>query len=137
MGKNVTWLLPGVPKSVPLARKLVRELLAGHPQAAETAALTVSELVTNAIVHSASGDGGLVAVAVQPDGPAGVRVGVRDDNGEGVGPHPGCADLWDERGRGLALVTALTDGWSTVRAGKYRWIWCRICWDGDGEHPRQ
>lgn len=132
MDENVTWaVLPGAPRCVPLARKLVREALASNPEAAEIAALAVSELVTNAIQHSSSGRGGLVAVVVQRDGPSKLCIGVRDDNGKGANePSTGRPDVWDETGRGLALVSAITCGWWTARVGKYRWTWCRIRLDG-------
>ena len=70
-------VLPGVPESVREARALVRRQL-GAGDAAEAAALVVSELATNAICYTRSGlPGGTFAVSVQQV-PGGVVIRVRD-----------------------------------------------------------
>lgn len=129
MDESVTWaVLPGAPRCVPLVRQLVREALAKYPEAAEVGALAVSELFTNAIQHTSSGRGGLVAVVLQADGPE-MCIGVRDDGTDAQAPATARPDVWDETGRGLALVSAITSGWSTARVGRHRWTWCRIPMD--------
>lgn len=60
----VTATLPGTPASVPVARRLVREVLVGCPRSGDLM-LTVTELATNAINHSASGQGGSFTVRVR------------------------------------------------------------------------
>ena len=86
------------------------------------AELLASELVANAAEHS----GGPVGLALrrhaQPDGQRGITCEVTDTS-PGM-PRPGRARPDDERGRGLAIVTALADA-SGVRAeadGKTTWF---------------
>jgi hypothetical protein len=54
---------PGTPESVGRVRHQVAEALAGIP-CAQDAVYALSEVATNAVVHSRSGDGGEFAVAV-------------------------------------------------------------------------
>lgn len=93
----------GLPESVAVARTWVAGFLPGSP-ALDDAALLTSELVTNAILHSASGlPGGQVMVSVRA-GEGMVRVDVTD---QGAVPP----DLTAPRGlgQGLAIVTVLAD----------------------------
>jgi len=122
-------VLPGTPESVRAARRMVHQLLGdGHP-AAETVQLVVSELVTNAIVHSRSGaPGGTVTVALCP-GPGGVLVQVRDDGGPSEPRLTGVAadtENGAEQGYGLLLVDVLADRWGTISSPDGRITWCRI-----------
>ena len=84
---------------------------------ADTVALLVSEVATNALVH---GDG-LVRVRVRPTAD-GLRVEVQD--GSRVLPSRRRATPMDEGGRGIALVDALSSGWGaeTVDGGKTVWF---------------
>ncbi|BCJ46374.1 hypothetical protein GCM10010168_60130 [Actinoplanes ianthinogenes] len=91
------------------ARRAVVAVLTGwgfHDQDwLETAAVVVSELVTNAVRHG----GGCLALAVEAhEG----RVVVSVADGSAVVPRRRDPD--DEGGRGLALIEALADRW-TVR----------------------
>ena len=119
-------VLPGRPESAGLARALARSVLGDDHPALETVQLVVSELVTNAILHSQSGaDGGTVLLALCP-APAGVLVQVRDNGGpwrplELVKPGPEA-----EHGYGLVLVDALADSWGTLASTQGRVTWCRI-----------
>ena len=119
-------VLPGTPESAGLARALAREVLGDSHPALETVLLVVSELVTNAIIHSQSGaDGGTVLLALCP-GPAGVLIQVRDNGGpwrplELV--QPGIAA---EHGYGLLLVDALAESWGSLASTQGRVTWCRI-----------
>jgi serine/threonine-protein kinase RsbW len=122
----------GTPASVPEARRFVAELLAGCA-AREVLMTCVSELSANAIVHTASGDGGefIVEVACPRDGVA--RVAVTDDGGPSVPAAgtlaaPGALDLAAEGGRGLALVAACTSRWGWVEAYPGRTVWAEACW---------
>jgi anti-sigma regulatory factor (Ser/Thr protein kinase) len=122
-------VLPGTPESAAAARSMTRQLLGeGHP-AAETVQLLVSELVTNAIVHSNSGaPGGTVTLALCP-GRDGILVQVRDDGGpsepclSGVAAEDGAGA---EHGYGLLLVDALAERWGTISSPDGRITWCRI-----------
>lgn len=122
-------VLPGTPESVRAARRMVRQVLGDEHPAAETVQLVVSELVTNAIVHSKSGaPGGTVTVALCP-GPGGLLVQVRDDGGPSeprlasaaADPRNGA-----EHGYGLLLVDALADRWGSISSPDSRVTWCRI-----------
>ena len=87
----------GAPASVPEARRFVGELLAGCP-AREVLMTCVSELTANAIVHTASGGGGvfIVEVACPRDGLA--RVAVTDEGAPSV-PAAGKLDPAPALGR--------------------------------------
>jgi anti-sigma regulatory factor (Ser/Thr protein kinase) len=92
---------------------VVTSLGAGHP-CAGVLQLIVSELVTNAIVHSRSGrDGGIVTVAITGDASR-VRVEVTDEGGTEL-PRLRAVDFGAESGRGLHLVDALATAWSCGR----------------------
>jgi anti-sigma regulatory factor (Ser/Thr protein kinase) len=117
-------VLPGVASSVGRARELVRSCLPPG-QAAEYAELCTSELVTNAVTHSASGlPGGTFTVIVEP-GPAGVVITVIDD-GSASAPVVTSRQGGAEHGRGLLLVAALAAEWGTERLGGGRVTWCRL-----------
>lgn len=104
------------------ARTITSRALSGLP-AADTATLVVSELVANAILHSASGDAGgrvqLDVVAWQGR----ALVAVTDEGGP---ERPHVPDDQDEHGRGLELVGALADRWGfeiTHGGGRRAWAW--------------
>jgi anti-sigma regulatory factor (Ser/Thr protein kinase) len=76
--------------------------------------LIVSELVTNSIVHSRSGQAdGVVTVALTGDGRR-ARVEVTDDGGPEL-PRLRAVDFGAESGRGLQLVDALAAVWGCGR----------------------
>ncbi|MFG2603997.1 ATP-binding protein [Streptomyces sp. NPDC048514] len=120
------------PAEVGRARRWARSRLAGSGIAAdeplaENLILLVSELVTNAVVHT-----GRPAVlrlslpdpATRTAPSATVRVEVADTCSRA--PVPRCAGGDATGGRGLALVDCLADrwGWSPEGAGKS--IWCEL-----------
>ncbi|WP_053708431.1 ATP-binding protein [Streptomyces sp. NRRL B-3648] len=120
------------PAEVGRARRWARSRLAGSgitadEPLAETLILLVSELVTNAVVHT----GRPAVLRLCLPGPAAeecasatVRVEVAD--GSSRAPVPRCAGSEATGGRGLALVDCLADrwGWSPDGAGKS--IWCEL-----------
>jgi anti-sigma regulatory factor (Ser/Thr protein kinase) len=128
----------GTPASVPEARRFVAELLAGCP-AREVLMTCVSELSANAIVHSASGNGGvfIVEVACPQDGTA--RVSVTDEGSPSVPvARPlGAVDPAAEGGRGLALVAACTSRWGWAEAYPGRTVWAEACWPVGVPSPGQ
>jgi anti-sigma regulatory factor (Ser/Thr protein kinase) len=112
-GIGCTRVFAGCPESVSAARLWVAGFFP-DPATAADAALMTSELVTNAIQHSASGlPGGQVTVSVQA-GDGVVRVDVTDQ---------GAMPAWRPAhglGQGLAIVAALAD--ATGADGCDRWF---------------
>lgn len=110
---------PGVDRSPALARRFVREVLGANP-AADTVELCVSELVTNAVRHSASGDGGRVTVAEDGDV---IRCEVTDDGGTPSTPRVR-DDLSAEHGRGLIIIDAVCTRWGVTPGPASVTVWC-------------
>jgi anti-sigma regulatory factor (Ser/Thr protein kinase) len=125
----------GTPASVPEARRFAGELLAGCP-AREVLLMCVSELCTNAIAHSASGNGGVFIVEVNCPRDGVARVAVTDEGGPSV-PAPRALDLMAEGGRGLALVAACTSRWGHADAHPGRTVWAEASWPVPVPSPGQ
>lgn len=117
--------LPGVPGSVGQARAFVRGQL-DDGTGGVVGELAVSELATNAITHTKSGEpGGTFTVTVRPV-VGGSEVAVFDAGGLGA---PAVAEPGGdaEHGRGLAIVAALASSWGTAPAEDGgRVTWCQI-----------
>lgn len=79
----------------------------------DTAQLLVSELFTNAVLHTNSSRVGCVLHA----GGSRLRVEVRDDGSGTDMPLPCWATPEDEHGRGLLLVDTFAEEWGVDRAG--------------------
>ncbi|WAL95550.1 ATP-binding protein [Streptomyces sp. Je 1-369] len=97
-------------RSVGLARRRAARLVTewGHAALAGDAALVVSELMTNALLHGSRHDRLIrVRIALSADA---LRVEVTDPRGERL-PEPRTAEGEDQFGRGLLLVGALSDRW--------------------------
>ena len=112
-----TWDLPADPAIVANARRQVATQLAGWglDDAAFITGLIVSELVTNAIRHAES--------------PIQLRL-IRDrtlicevSDGSSTAPHLRRARAFDEGGRGLLLVSQLTQRWGTRQTPHGKTIW--------------
>ncbi|MBY8865953.1 ATP-binding protein [Streptomyces sennicomposti] len=117
------------PAEVGRARRWARSRLAGSGIAAdeplaETLVLLVSELVTNAVVHTGCPAVLRLCLPGTAAEAATVRLEVADASTRA--PVPRCADDDATGGRGLALVDGLADrwGWSAEGAGKR--IWCEL-----------
>ncbi|MEV7235711.1 ATP-binding protein [Streptomyces sp. NPDC051020] len=108
-------------------RCALREFLRHRWQedSAEVAELLLSELVTNALVHT--DHGALVTVKVTP---ATLRVEVRDFV---TGLTMSCVPNADDatHGRGLVLVHALADAWEVTAHALGKVVWFEL----DGEKP--
>ncbi|MGC5012855.1 ATP-binding protein [Streptosporangium sp. DT93] len=120
--------LPGVAESVGAARRYVRCVLEGSGgRDTCDAELVVSELVANAVRHSASGrPGGTVAIAVADRGDT-VWIAVTDE-GSPTGPPlvPAEPDEDAEGGRGLWLVHRVALSWGCHEDEAGRVVWCRL-----------
>ncbi|MEU3791953.1 ATP-binding protein [Streptomyces fructofermentans] len=124
------------PAEVGRARRWARSRLAGSgiqadEPLAETLILLVSELVTNAVVHTGRPAvlrltlPVLVAGVRHPgESVATVRMEVVD--GSARPPRPRCADGDETNGRGLALVDGLADRWGWTSEGAGKRIWCEV-----------
>ncbi|MFI8826795.1 ATP-binding protein [Streptomyces sp. NPDC053431] len=126
--------LPHTTAAVPLARALVRSALIeieGAERAAadsETAELLTAELVANAVEHTA-GDGPIELVVELLPAFGGCQIEVHDGRraapGELIGRGPGApVDPWQEHGRGLFLIRALSSdcGHRPTAQGKAVWF---------------
>jgi len=114
------------------ARRVVAAALPKPEQddARDLATLLVSELVTNSIVHAASG----VELEVEVDGDT-VTVRVRDaDTGPLVMRAGGGSEL-DEGGRGLLLVDRLAQAWGTEHHAGRKTVWFRLTGDTAASEP--
>jgi anti-sigma regulatory factor (Ser/Thr protein kinase) len=131
--------LPAVPYVVPEARRQVRAAIRyWHlPVDSEVAALLVSELVTNAVLHdgvrsAVGGDEDTITLTiVSAEGE--LRVDVYDSspdlpvlNGDGIPPAEA------EHGRGLVLVDSLSTDWGSYCAGTGKGVYFTL-----GSHARK
>jgi anti-sigma regulatory factor (Ser/Thr protein kinase) len=113
---------PGSPAQ---ARRLTRTRLTGWSvceDTCDTAALVVSELVTNAIMHTASE----VVVCELHDRDDVVRIAVRDEGCAPGAPHPSPRRPEEEHGRGLLLVDALSHSWGAQEHGPGLMVWAEL-----------
>ncbi|MFD8529657.1 ATP-binding protein [Streptosporangium canum] len=124
---------PGVPQSAGEARRWVVELLAGHAagEFMETLELLVSEVVTNAIVHSDSRKpGGLVTVCVGLGADL-IHIEVIDDGSAVSVPAMRKADDDSLNGRGLGWVDLLADTWGSSHDDEIGGaVWFQLTCDG-------
>ncbi|GGJ26184.1 ATPase [Streptomyces brasiliensis] len=121
---------PGSPAQ---ARRLTRARLTGWSVCADTcdtAVLVVSELVTNAIVHTASSR----VVCELHDHDDTVRIAVRDEGCAPGEPHPSAQQPEEEHGRGLLLVDALCQAWGAQEHGPGLLVWADLPRESDAGH---
>lgn len=119
--------LPHTVAAVPVARALVRTALAEleHAADSDTAELLTAELVANAVEHTA-GNGPIELVVELL--PTGCQVEVHDPDpappGDLTHPHRAEPDPWQEHGRGLLLIRALSSscGHRPTESGKAVWF---------------
>lgn len=116
---------PGHRDQVSQARRFIAEALGPVPVLDE-ATLLVSELCTNALLHTASGNGGTFEVSILPRETS-VRVEVHD-NGSHRLPVPGPPDDSAEAGRGLELVAAIADSWGHLGDEHGRSVFFELYW---------
>jgi anti-sigma regulatory factor (Ser/Thr protein kinase) len=128
---------PGDPDQVRAARRWIADLLPDCGPLADVL-LVVSELCTNAVMHTRSGEpGGRFSVVVEWTGES-ARV-VIEDQGSPKAPaidmRTGDATGAHESGRGLRLVDELADDWGTASRPGRRWVWADVQWRAGGGPP--
>ncbi|MEU2926841.1 ATP-binding protein [Streptomyces sp. NPDC007251] len=119
--------LPARPAAVGTARRVVRDLLTAWdvPEGARDDALLVtSELVTNALVHTA---GTRIACRLRRMADR-LRIEVEDQAGGPVLPAARCPGPEDQHGRGLFLVDTLSRDWGVTPVGGRpgRVVWAEL-----------
>ncbi|MEU1543269.1 ATP-binding protein [Actinacidiphila glaucinigra] len=115
--------LPAQASSVGVARRQVRSALGrwGLVGLGDDAGLVVSELFTNAVVHSGSDHVACLLWTAAGQ----LHIEVVDEGREPAGPLQRAAADGDENGRGLALVAHLAEGWGVRPSahGTGRAVW--------------
>jgi len=109
---------PGSPEQVGNVRRAIRFYLGSCP-ASDDVTLVVSELATNAILHSRSGHGGTFVVRAELH-PTWVWIEVEDAGGQ-----------WTDRGHtdrshGLDVVGELAREWGRSNRPHGRTVWARV-----------
>ncbi|MFB7245220.1 SpoIIE family protein phosphatase [Streptomyces populi] len=137
--------LPGTPLAAAAARRFLRDTLLDWSEPAlpgaeiiddrlaGDAAVVVSELVTNAVVHAGTDVELLCRLERPVDGPPGTLVvevsdhhpsrAIREDGAEPPYGTP-------EYGRGLRLVSALSEAWGITYRPGVKTVWSRLLVDG-------
>jgi anti-sigma regulatory factor (Ser/Thr protein kinase) len=121
--------LPPVPSSVPLARRLARDVLRtwNAPQDLGDAELLVTELVANVVDH-AGGD--VLTLELELAG-AWLRIAVVD--GAAIRPVIREMSHSEERGRGMQLVAAIADRWGAEDHDGGKRVWFELSPAAGGE----
>ena len=118
--------LPALRTSARSARDIVRDRLRAWQVPGDTccdAVLLVSELATNAVLHTDSGH--FLCGLTLTDDERRLRIELHDEDRAPVNPPEQRAGPGEEGGRGLLLVAQLADGWGSARStraeGKVVW----------------
>ncbi|WP_285572133.1 MULTISPECIES: ATP-binding protein [unclassified Streptomyces] len=109
--------LPALRTSVRSARDTVRDRLAAWKLPGDTccdAVLLVSELTTNAVLHTGSGRF-LCGLTLSGDERR-LRIELHDEGSTPIRPPDHRAGPGEENGRGLFLVSQLADRWGSARS---------------------
>jgi hypothetical protein len=122
---------------VPEVRQWLGDLLPDCAARADVL-LLASELCTNAIVHSRSGEaGGQFSVDIDW-APNLARVVIGDQGSAkapAIAPRSDGAIQLSESGRGLLIVDDLADNWGTATYPNRRWVWADVQWQARGGAP--
>jgi anti-sigma regulatory factor (Ser/Thr protein kinase) len=136
LGLRWARVFAGTKAQVAEVRRFVAFLLQECP-ARDALVACASELSANAVVHTASGAGGLFTVEVSWPRNGVARVAVTDAGGptEPAAGAPVDAEPCDEDvdelpvcGLGLALVAGTASCWGYYQNGPGRTVWAEACW---------
>lgn len=122
--RAATHVVTGDPQAVALARQFARTTLAAWDiadDAVANAVLCISELVTNAIIHTHAGCE--IRVALRD---AILTVTVRDGGTTAAPPRSSGHNPLAVRGRGLEVVAALSARWGSELDGFGTTVWCEL-----------
>ena len=113
--------LPTMPDAVPAARELLREVLSGTPleRRLDDGELALSELVTNGVLHGR--DPLSVRLVLAEDV---LRAEVADANP--VSPSFSMLDQTAVTGRGLLLISAVSDRWGVEPSPTGKVVWFEL-----------
>ncbi|MFB7758685.1 ATP-binding protein, partial [Streptomyces sp. NPDC056121] len=116
------------PRAAAEARTALHDIAPTGSSGADTAALLLTEVVSNAVRH---GKGAAIEVAVGFDPFTDVITGAVFDRepGLGDGDRAGLADEDQdmESGRGLDLLDAASQSWGVATAGdRGKWVWFQV-----------
>jgi anti-sigma regulatory factor (Ser/Thr protein kinase) len=111
----------------PGAPKLARDALRAVPEFApviEDLLVVVSELVTNAVMHSGCSPDETIVLQATSDGHR-IRIGVHDPGHSGQTPETPATPPPQGGGLGLRLVDGLAHRWGVERPDGYR-VWAEL-----------
>lgn len=134
---DLEWRFPPEAESASSARRHVLEALEGLELdgASDSAAIVVSELAANVLLHARSDFVVRLIVAQPEDGPPVVRIEV-DDRSSHV-PTIHNFTVFSTSGRGLRLVDSVSAAWgvqlAAERSGKT--VWAELELDADNRAP--
>jgi anti-sigma regulatory factor (Ser/Thr protein kinase) len=119
---SVELTLPGVTASVPAARRFVRKTLVGwgFDRQVDAAALVISELATNAVLHARSA----FTVRLRLDATGALRLEVLDASQRA--PRPRSYSNGSTTGRGLAIVEDLVSTWGVEGLPSGKVVWAEL-----------
>ena len=109
---------------VAAARRFVASAIHGGGPARDVSRLLVSEAATNAVLHSASGNGGTFAVQYLISKDL-LRVEIHDGGGP-TSPQRRVHHLESMTGRGLDLFDALSDRWGVAGTPDGWTVWFEL-----------
>lgn len=116
-------VFPGCRSEIRKVRSFVSSVI-GNSLVADDIVLLASELASNAVQHTASGEYGTFTVVIRP-GDSTVLVEVHDGGSDTV-PSVRPADGPSESGRGLCLIAGLAERWGHLGGPDGRVVWFEV-----------
>jgi anti-sigma regulatory factor (Ser/Thr protein kinase) len=114
--------IPGCPEQVSSARAFIGLVLSQQPRIdSDAATLLTSELVTNAIQHTRSGEPGGTVTVVAVGIPGGLLIEVVDEGSAGTPIVKG--EIFAAEGHGLFLVQQIASQWGYLRDAAGATVW--------------